>query len=125
MGENFNIMARVNYYGEHYDERGTIAGEPDETNPGETVNRSWLISSTAYLDLEAGYQINDNWRVVLGGTNVLDEFIDTVPDTPPAGSPAGTAAEFGNRIGVGLQYPRRTVANYEGGSWYLRGIFTF
>jgi iron complex outermembrane receptor protein len=125
MGENFNIMARVNYYGEHYDERGTIAGEPDATNPGETVNRSWQISSTAYLDLEAGYQINDNWRVVLGGTNVLDEFIDTVPDTPPAGSPAGTAAEFGNRIGVGLQYPRRTVANYEGGSWYLRGIFTF
>ena len=125
IGEKFNIMGRVNYYGEHYDERGTIAGEPDETNPGETVNKSWLISSTAYLDLEAGYQINDNWRVVLGGTNVLDEFIDTVPSAPPAGAPAGTADLFGNRIGVGLQYPRRTVANYEGGSWYLRGVYTF
>ena len=125
IGEKFNIMGRVNYYGEHYDERGTIAGEPDETNPGETVNKSWLISSTAYLDLEVGYQITDGLRVVLGGTNILDEFIDTIPDTPPAGSPAGTAAEFGNRIGVGLQYPRRTVANYEGGSWYLRGIYSF
>ena len=104
IGEPFNIMARVNYYGEHYDERGTI---------GAAVDPSAEISSTVYLDLEAGWQINDNWRAVIGGTNVLDEFIDEIG--PPNA----------NRLSVGLQYPRRTVANYEGGSWYLKGIFNW
>jgi len=104
IGEPFNILARVNYYGEHYDERGTI---------GAAVDPSAEISSTVYLDLEAGWQINDNWRAVIGGSNVLDEFIDEIG--PPNS----------NRLSVGLQYPRRTVANYEGGSWYLKGIFNW
>ena len=29
------------------------------------------------------------------------------------------------RLSVGLTYPRRTVANYEGGSWYLKGVYSF
>ena len=104
LGDKFNIMARANYYGEHYDERGTI---------GDPADLSALISSTVYLDLEAGWQFTDNVRVVLGGTNVTDEFIDTIG--PPNA----------NRLSVGLQYPRRTVANYEGGSWYLKGIYSW
>jgi len=28
-------------------------------------------------------------------------------------------------MSVGLQYPRRTAANYEGGSWYLRANYSF
>jgi iron complex outermembrane receptor protein len=104
IGEKFNIMGRVNYYGEHYDERGRI---------GDAVDPSAQINSTMYLDLEAGWQFTDSIRVVLGGSNVLDEFIDTIG--PPNA----------NRLSNGLQYPRRTVANYEGGSWYLRGIYTF
>ena len=104
IGENFNVMARANYYGEHYDERGTI---------GAAVDPSAKISSTVYVDLEAGYDLNDNWRIVLGGVNVFDEYIGTIG--PPNA----------NRLSVGLQYPRRTVANYEGGSWYLKGIFSF
>jgi len=104
LGENFNIMGRINYYGEHYDERGRI---------GDPADLSAQIDSTMYLDLEAGWQITDNFRAVLGGTNVLDEFISTIG--PPNA----------NRLSVGLQYPRRTVANYEGGSWYLRGIFSW
>jgi iron complex outermembrane receptor protein len=102
IGERFNIMARANYYGDHYDERGRI---------GDAVDPSANISSTTYVDLELGYQINDNWRLVLGGVNVFDEFIDEIG--PPNA----------NRLSVGLQYPRRTVANYEGGSWYLRASF--
>ena len=104
IGDRFNIMARANYYGEHYDERGRI---------GDAVDPSALISSTVYLDLEAGFQVNDNIRVVLGGVNVLDEFISEIG--PPNA----------NRLSVGLQYPRRTVANYEGGSWYLKGIYSW
>jgi iron complex outermembrane receptor protein len=104
LGESFNILARVNYYGEHYDERGRI---------GDAVDPSAQIDSTYYVDLEAGWQITDNFRAVVGGSNVFDEFISTIG--PPNA----------NRLSVGLQYPRRTVANYEGGSWYLRGIFSW
>jgi len=104
IGDKFNIMARANFYGDHYDERGTI---------GAAVDPSAKIGSTIYVDLEAGYQIDDNWRVVLGAVNVFDEFIDKIG--PPNS----------NRLSVGLQYPRRTVANYEGGSWYLRASYNW
>jgi iron complex outermembrane receptor protein len=123
-GESVNLMARVNYFGEHYDERGRIAGEPDSNNPTFLVNKTRLIDATYYLDLELGWRLNDNWRFVLGGANVLDEFIETISDAPPEGCPT-CAAEFANRISVGLQYPRRTVANYEGASYYLRGEFSW
>ena len=102
IGDRFNILARINYYGEHYDERGRIDAD---------VDPSAKISSIVFLDLEAGWNLNDNWRVVLGAVNVLDEFVD------PIGPPNA------NRISVGLQYPRRTVANYEGGSYYLRANY--
>jgi iron complex outermembrane receptor protein len=113
-GEKLNLLARINYYGEHFDERGTIAGTVDPVT-GAITDRSAEISSLAFLDLELGYQLNDNWRVALGGMNVTDEF----PDEILAGG------EFANRISVGLQYPRRTVANYEGASWYLKGVFSW
>jgi iron complex outermembrane receptor protein len=104
LGEAFNVLARANYYGEHYDERGTI---------GAAVDPSAKISSTVYLDLEAGWNVTDHWRLVLGAVNVLDEFVDTIG--PPNA----------NRLSVGLQYPRRTVANYEGGSYYLRASYNW
>ena len=104
IGENFNVMSRINFFGEHYDERGRIG-----VGDGESA----LIDSTYYVDIEAGWNVNDNWRVVLGGSNIFDEYIDEIG--PPNA----------NRISVGLQYPRRTVANYEGGSWYLKGIYNW
>jgi iron complex outermembrane receptor protein len=104
IGESFNVMARVNYYGEHYDERGRI---------GAAVEPSAKIGTSYYVDLEAGWQLNDNWRLVLGGINIFDEYIEEIG--PPNS----------NRLSVGLQYPRRTVANYEGGSWYLRAHYSW
>jgi iron complex outermembrane recepter protein len=104
IGENFNVMSRINFFGEHYDERGRIG-----VGDGESA----LIDSTYYVDIEAGWNVNDNWRVVLGGSNIFDEYIDEIG--PPNA----------NRLSVGLQYPRRTVANYEGGSWYLKGIYNW
>jgi iron complex outermembrane receptor protein len=102
IGDDFNVMTRLNYYGEHYDERGNF--EDGDRSP---------IDSVLYVDLEAGWNLNDNWRVVLGGANILDEFVNEI--YPP----------FDNRISFGLQYPRRTPANYEGGSWYLKGIYNW
>ena len=101
------LMARANWWGEHYDERGTING-PDG-------NRSKEIDAVIYIDLELGWDINDYWNVTLGGSNVFDEYPDEIPDN----------GIFANRVSVGLPYPRRTVTNYEGGSLYLRTSYSF
>ena len=103
-GEQLNLMTRVTFFGEHYDERGRI---------GAATDPSAKIDSLFYVDLEAGWQFNENWRVILGGSNIFDEFVDEIG--PPNA----------NRLSVGLQYPRRTVANYEGGSWYLKGVYSW
>ncbi len=102
--EKLNLMARVTFYGEHYDERGRI---------NDTVDPSAEIDATYYVDLELGYQATENLRFALGGVNVFDEFVDEIG--PPNA----------NRISVGLPYPRRSAANYEGGSWYLKGVYSF
>jgi len=99
--EAWNFMVRANFYGKHWDERGTQAVD------------SKLISATVYFDMELGYQVNDNFRVVAGASNVFDSYVDTIE------------APFANRNSVGLPYPRRSAANYEGGSWYLRASYTF
>ncbi|VAW01848.1 TonB-dependent receptor [hydrothermal vent metagenome] len=103
-GENWNFMARANYYGSHYDERGTI---------GAATNPSAEIGATIYFDVELGYQVTENFRLAAGAVNVFDSYVDEVG--PPNA----------NRLSVGLQYPRRSAANYEGGSWYVKGTFTF
>jgi len=104
LNDQWSLMARVNFYGEHYDERGTIGAE---TSP------SAQIDSLIYLDVELGYDVTENLRVTAGGSNILDTYVDEIGD-PNA-----------NRMSVGLQYPRRTAANYEGGSWYLRAQYDF
>ena len=97
-------MCRANYYGKHFDERGTI---------GAAVEPSFEIGTTLYFDLEARWDVTDNVGLAIGGVNVTDEFVDTIG--PPNS----------NRLSVGLQYPRRSAANYEGGSWYVRSTFKF
>ncbi|NIM61979.1 MAG: TonB-dependent receptor, partial [Acidobacteria bacterium] len=54
IGENWNVMTRVNFFGEHYDERGRI---------GAATDPSAKIDAIYYVDLEAGWQVNDNWKV--------------------------------------------------------------
>lgn len=105
--QNWRFMARANWWGEHFDERGTINGTPG--------NRSKEIGDVLYIDLELGWDINDNWNVTFGGSNVFDEFPDEIQND----------GVFANRISVGLPYPRRTVTNYEGGSLYLRTAYNF
>ena len=100
------FMFRANYYGNHYDEQGTIDGDFGE--------RSAKIDSIIFVDLELGWDITENWNVTLGGSNVFDEFVDKI-----------TNPRYQNRLSVGLEYPRRTAAGYEGGSWYLRASYNF
>ncbi|GMR15357.1 MAG: TonB-dependent receptor [Gammaproteobacteria bacterium] len=103
-GEKWNLLARANYYGSHYDERGRI---------GAAVNPSAKIGATIYFDAELGFQMTENFRLAAGGVNIFDSFVDTIG--PPNA----------NRLSVGLQYPRRSAANYEGGAWYLKGTFSW
>lgn len=103
-GEQWQFMLRANFYGEHYDERGTI-NDPDSP--------SALVNSVLFFDMELNYDVSDKLSFTLGASNIFDEFVDEIG--------AGNA----NRLSVGLQYPRRTAANYEGGSWYLRTKYLF
>lgn len=102
--DDWNLMVRANFYGSHYDERGTIN---DPTSPSAEVD------SIVYFDAELSYQMNENVRLKLGFANLFDSYIDEI-DAPNA-----------NRQSVGLQYPRRSAANYEGGSWYLGAGYRF
>ena len=68
---------------------------------------------SARLQRALGYQFTDNLKFSLGAVNIFDQYVDEI-DAPNA-----------NRMSVGLQYPRRTAANYEGGSWYLRAQYDF
>jgi len=103
-GDKWNLLLRATFYGEHYDERGRIN---DATNP------SALIDPVTYIDAELGYWVNENFRVRLGAANIFDQYPDEIG--PPNA----------NRRSVGLQYPRRSAANYEGGSWYLGASYSF
>ena len=104
INEQWSLMARLNFYGEHYDERGSI---------GAATDPSAQIDSVIYLDVELGYDMTDNLRLTAGGSNIFDEYVDEI------------GAPNANRMSVGLQYPRRTAANYEGGSLYVRAQYDF
>ena len=101
---NWELLVRVNFYGGHYDERGRIDG----VDGGPPTKR---VGPTVFVDLEFGYQVSDALRVTMGASNAFDEYVDEVG--PP----------YANRQNVGLPYPRRTAANFEGGSWYLRAVY--
>lgn len=105
--ESWWFMVRANYYGSHYDERGRIQGDDG--------NRSDLVDSIYLVDMELGWDVTENWNVTLGGTNVFDEYPDKI----------GDGGVYANRVSVGLPYPRRTAAGYDGGSWYLRTSYAF
>lgn len=105
-GDKWNVLFRANFYGSHYDERGRINGV-DGKPP------SAKIDAVVYFDAEIGYNVTDNIRMAFGGSNIFNSFVDKIG--PPNA----------NRLSVGLQYPRRSAANYEGGSWYARLQYTF
>ncbi len=97
--DRFNFLIRLNHFGSHLDENGVIG-----------VNKT-KVDAVTYVDLDFGFQLNDNWRFNLGAINVFDEFINQA--LPPNA----------NNLSSGLQYPRRAAASYEGGQWYLRGTY--
>ena len=106
LGPRWDLLVRLNYYGEHYDERGRIGG----VDGGAPTK---LLDPTVFIDGELGYDMSENLRFTFGLVNAFDTYIDVI-DEP-----------FANRLNVGLPYARRTAANFEGGSWYLRSTFVW
>ncbi|MBX9745963.1 MAG: TonB-dependent receptor [Hyphomonadaceae bacterium] len=65
-GDRLSLLSRVTWYGETRRVFNFGGGfEPEQTYGSETQ-----------LDLEAGYDINDNVRLSVGGANVLDNYPD-------------------------------------------------
>ena len=104
LSPRWDLMLRANYYGEHYDERGRIGGAGG-------AQPTKLLGSTLFVDAQLGFDYSEALRFTLGGVNIFDEYVDVI-DAP-----------FANRLNVGLPYARRTAANFEGGSWYLRASY--
>jgi iron complex outermembrane receptor protein len=62
----WRFLARVNYYGEFYDNEVRDGDLPESSSNG--------IFDTAYtVDIEAGYAITENLDVAIGGRNIFDE----------------------------------------------------
>ena len=110
--DKLDLMIRANYYGSHYDQRGTIDGPSPSAKLGSEV----------FVDLELGYNFNDNLRFLVGASNVFDAFVDKIRPTDTCGSQGLTCA---NRWSQGMPYARRAAANYEGGSWYVRAGYSW
>ena len=131
-GEQWNLLLRATYFGEHYDERGTInppvrCADVNASPPeciGSIVIRpagSAEIDPVVYVDVEIGYWVNDNLRIRFGAANIFDTYVDEITNETAPGFDTARP----NRQSVGLQYPRRSAANYEGGSWYLGATYSF
>ena len=88
-----SAMLRANFYGDTIDERGTREEVGTET----------------LFDVEFGYSVNNNFKIIVGASNVFDNFPD----------------EIDTRLSQGMPYPRRTPIGYHGGVTYLRGVFNF
>ena len=113
------LMVRANYYGPHYDQLGVIGGTLDANGNPNPNSASAKLGAAVFVDLELGYDVNDALRFTVGATNVFDDFVDKIrPDDI-----CENGATCANRWSQGMPYPRRTAANYEGGSWYLRARY--
>lgn len=47
--------------------------------PGTTPANDFILSPKTLVDLEARYELNDNWTVALGADNIFDQYPDAFP----------------------------------------------
>ena len=101
---DWDLLVRANYFGKHYDvDKGDI-----------TQGTSSPIDPVIFFDAELGYHVSESLKIVAGGSNIFDEYVDRIDRD-----------RYENRYANGLPYPRRAAPNYEGGSWYVRTQYTF
>ena len=111
--KKWGIMTRARYIGDHYGEAGTLEKRAEREDGYNDFELSQSMSPVVYLDLELSYRPTEKFTFVLGGANILDEY------------PGKMMKPYANLMDYGMPYSRQTVANYEGGSWYLRMLYNF
>jgi iron complex outermembrane receptor protein len=97
-----SIMARGRYYGE--------SQNSDNTTPLSVQD----YGSTFFVDLEASYQFNDNWRLSVGGRNIFDQFPDKVD-----------RVASDNDFCCGRVYASSSLVPWQGGYYYGRVSVSF
>lgn len=95
--DNWNLLTRVNYYGDYFEAHLDIGDLPIDAGAEFTI------------DAEFGYDVAEEFRIAVGAKNLLDEYPDE--------NPYATI--------VGAQYPVTSPMGFNGRFLYLRGIYTF
>ena len=102
----FSIMGRVRFFGEF-----------DNSDRNSSVLPALFIQKydqTTFFDLEANWQINDNWRLSVGGRNLFDEFPDGVD-----------RVASDNDFCCGRTFNSGSVVPWQGGYYYGRVNVSF
>jgi iron complex outermembrane receptor protein len=93
LGEKWTATLRGNYYSSTVDERGERE----------------VVGAEILVDAELGYAVNENFSLIGGANNILNNYPD----------------EIATRLSQGMPYPRRTPIGYHGGMMYLRAVYNF
>jgi len=103
---DFTILGRLRFFGESADSDQNTANLP--------ALFVQTYDQTMFFDLEASWQINDNWRITAGGRNLFDEFPDQVD-----------RVASDNDYCCGRIYQSGTVVPWQGGYYYGRVSVNF
>ena len=97
---DWNFLTRVRYYGSF-----------TEFPTDDDISIRLDADARTLVDLEISYLVNDDFTVIFGGDNVFD----TYPSTQ----------EHGNGNVAGLRYAETSPYGFNGGYYYLRGLWDF
>jgi iron complex outermembrane receptor protein len=109
MQEDWRALARINYFGSYYN--------------GHISFTDFEPSAEATLDIEFTYHLTDDTNIIIGATNILNNFPDEIPD---AGVPiTGTTSLFDTKSAWGAKYPEFSPMGINGGAYYIRIVSFF
>lgn len=93
----FSILGRARYFGSSQDA---------DSSPADSLQH---FEAMTFFDLEGAYQINENFRVTVGGRNILDQHPEQVD-----------RSVNGNDYCCGRVYQSTSIVDWQGGYYYLR-----
>jgi iron complex outermembrane receptor protein len=95
--DKWRMLTRLNYYGSYWEAHLDSGGLPIDAGSEFTV------------DLEFGYHVMENFELIVGASNLFDNY----PDENPWGGEAGAA------------YPVTSPMGFNGGMYYARARYSF